>query len=75
MSVFSRITDSGEERGHCKGCKWWQAGHDNLAAEDLTIGLCMQPELTHFSLQVSGNSGCNRFERVEVITEALAAAR
>ena len=30
-------------------------------AEDTTIGLCVQPELIHFSLQVSGHSGCNRF--------------
>jgi hypothetical protein len=51
-----------EERGLCKGCRWWQAEHDGPAAEDAAIGLCMQPELTHFSLQVSGHSGCNRFE-------------
>lgn len=50
-----------EDRGLCKACRWWQAEHDGPAAEDVAIGLCMQPELTHFSLQVSGHSGCNRF--------------
>jgi heat shock protein HslJ len=62
MTESSRITDSGDDRGLCKGCRWWQAEHDGPGAEDATIGLCMQPELTHFSLQVSGHSGCNRFE-------------
>jgi hypothetical protein len=51
-----------EDRGLCKGCRWWQAEHDGPAAEDVAIGLCVHPELTHFSLQVSGHSGCNRFE-------------
>ena len=53
-----------EERGHCKACRWWQAEHDGAGAEDNTVGLCMNEELTHFSLQVSGLSGCNRFVAV-----------
>ena len=53
-----------EERGHCKACRWWQAEHDGEGAEDATLGLCMNEELTHFSLQVSGLSGCNRFDAV-----------
>jgi len=55
-----------EERGHCKACRWWQAEHDGHAQEDAAVGLCMHAELTHFSLQVSGLSGCNRFEPVPV---------
>jgi hypothetical protein len=74
MSDFSRIADSGDERGHCKGCRWWQAEHDGPAAEDTTVGLCMQPELTHFSLQVSGHSGCNRYEAAEIGAGRMAAA-
>lgn len=74
MSDFSRIADSGDERGRCKGCRWWQAEHDSPAAEDMTVGLCMQPELTHFSLQVSGHSGCNRYEAAEVGASRMAGA-
>jgi hypothetical protein len=67
MSEFSRITDTGDDRGLCKGCRWWQAeencpGSGCPEGADHAIGLCMQPELTHFSMQVSGHSGCNRFE-------------
>ncbi len=65
MSEFD-CTSHPEERGHCKACRWWQAEHDGPAAEDAAIGLCMQPELTHFSVQVSGLGGCNRFEAVLV---------
>lgn len=61
-----------DESGHCKGCRWWQAEHDGPLAEDSAIGLCMQPELTHFSLQVAGQCGCNRFEHVEVDAGAYA---
>ncbi len=67
MSPFSKFADSGDEHGHCKGCRWWQAEHDGPAADDATIGLCMQPEMTHFSIQVSGSSGCNRFEHAEEV--------
>jgi len=75
MSDYSRIDDSGDERGLCKGCKHWQAEHDGPAAEDAAVGLCMQPELTHFSLQVTGHSGCNRFEAVHAEAGQYAAAR
>lgn len=64
MAEFNRDTHAHhpeEERGLCKGCRWWQAEHDGPAAEDAAIGLCVHGELTHFSLQVSGHSGCNRF--------------
>ena len=81
MTEFNRqmrAHHSEEERGLCKGCRWWQAEHDGPAAEDATIGLCVQPELTHFSLQVSGHSGCNRFEPIEAAAagqlQAIAAA-
>jgi len=59
MSEFSTITDVGDDRGLCRGCQWWQAEHEGPSHG--TVGLCMHPELTHFSLQVSGHSGCNRF--------------
>jgi hypothetical protein len=62
MSLFDKFNLGGDERGHCKGCRWWQAEADPAASADGVIGLCMQPELTHFSVQVSGNSGCNRYE-------------
>lgn len=59
---FNHIDPNAEDRGFCKGCRWWQAEHDGPQAEDAAVGLCMQPELTHFSLQVTGHSGCNRYE-------------
>jgi hypothetical protein len=59
------MTDNhGQRNGHCAGCQWWQtdtAGHaDGTAAHGL--GLCLHEEIAHFQLQVSGESGCNRFE-------------
>jgi len=69
MAEFDRDTHAhhpDEDRGLCKGCRFWQAEHDGPTAEDVTIGLCVQPELIHFGLQVSGHSGCNRFAPVEV---------
>jgi hypothetical protein len=65
MSEFSRLSNHGDEEGHCKGCRWWQ-GEREIAAEEDAVGLCMHQELTHFSLQVSAHSGCNRFEHAEV---------
>jgi len=67
MSIYSRIAYEGEEQGHCKGCRWWQAEHEDAAQEHEAVGLCMHQELTHFSLQVSGQSGCNRFEAVKIM--------
>jgi hypothetical protein len=58
MSLFRSLMSSDDECGHCKGCRWWQAEQDEA---DAAVGLCMQPELTHFSIQVSAHSGCNRF--------------
>jgi hypothetical protein len=74
MADYSRIDSHGNERGWCKACKWWQAEHDGPQAEDATVGLCMQPELTHFSLQVSGHSGCNRFEPADATAGRMAGA-
>ena len=65
MSIFHEIAETGDECGHCKGCRWWQAEHEESMADASVIGLCMQPELTHFSIQVSGQSGCNRFEHAQ----------
>ena len=51
--------------GHCGHCKWWQ--HDaNGAADHQDIGLCLHDELAHFELEVSGDSGCNRYQPAEV---------
>ena len=50
MSIFHEIAETGDECGHCKGCRWWQAEHEELTADAAVIGLCMQPELTHFSI-------------------------
>jgi|GEM_PF-6531727 len=58
-----------DERGHCLSCRWWQAEHEEAEA---AAGLCMQPELTHFSIQLTAHSGCNRFEpaRAELLATA-----
>jgi hypothetical protein len=63
MSGFQTPLSSADECGHCRGCRWWQAEHEEAEA---AIGLCMHQELTHFSLQVTAHSGCNRFEHAEV---------
>lgn len=68
MSVFRTLTQSGDECGHCKGCRWWQAENEDA---EVAIGLCMQPELTHFSIQVTAHSGCNRFEHAEQLAGAV----
>ena len=75
MSSLSQFADRGEEQGHCKGCRWWQAERDGTVSDDAIIGLCMQPELTHFSVEVSGHCGCNRFEHAAVPAEDLAGVR
>lgn len=64
MSEFSRIDDHADDGGRCKGCRFWAAEHDGAREEDAAVGLCLHAELTHFSLQVSGHSGCNRFAPV-----------
>ena len=60
MSLFRTTLNSDDECGHCKSCRWWQAEHEEEV--DDAVGLCMHQELTHFSLQLSAHSGCNRFE-------------
>lgn len=70
MSEFSRIDDHGDERGLCKGCRFWESEHDGSRADDAAVGICLQAELTHFSLQVSAHSGCNRYAPVYADTAA-----
>jgi hypothetical protein len=70
MNEFSRNDSFAEENGLCRGCRWWQAEADCPGpgcpeGADAVIGLCLHDELTRFSLQVSGHSGCNRFEARE----------
>jgi hypothetical protein len=72
MSEYSRIDDHGDDRGLCRACRHWEAEHEGPAVEDATIGLCLHPELTHFSLQVTGHSGCNRYAPLGVPSEAAA---
>ncbi|HEX4611559.1 MAG TPA: hypothetical protein VH092_25415 [Urbifossiella sp.] len=72
MSEFSQIDGHGDERGLCKSCRYWEAEHDGARAEDAAVGLCLQPELSHFSLQVTGHSGCNRYAPLGVPAEAAA---
>lgn len=54
--------------GHCGACKWWQSDPDAPGHE--ALGLCQQPEVVHFQLQVSDTSGCNRFEHAEALAGA-----
>lgn len=49
------------EHGLCGGCKWWQSDVASELAQHM-VGLCQQPEIVRFQLQVSDDSGCNRFE-------------
>jgi len=49
------------DRDRCGNCRWWQSDHRASGGED-HIGLCLHEELARFQLQVSDDSGCNRFE-------------
>lgn len=48
--------------GPCKACKWWQIEPD-ASEEDQTVGVCIDRALQQYVLRVSGNSGCNRFQK------------
>jgi hypothetical protein len=74
MAEFSTVTETGGDRGQCKACHHWQAEHDGPDAEEMTIGLCMHPELTHFSLEVAGHCGCNRYTAAKKANAELATA-
>ena len=50
----------GTEWGECKDCKWFQV-EPGASVENTTMGLCIEEELQHLRLRVSGNSGCNYF--------------
>ena len=50
--------------GHCGACKHWQS--DPGAVDHDRVGLCEHPEIVRFQLQVSDDSGCNRFEPAEI---------
>lgn len=47
--------------GHCGECRWWQTDANAEAGRDF-VGLCLHEELAHFELQLSAESGCNRFQ-------------
>ncbi len=55
--------------GHCAACRWWQTDPEAEAAHDAP-GLCLHEELVHFNLQVSADSGCNRFHEAAVAVGA-----
>jgi hypothetical protein len=50
------------EWGECHHCKHFQVEPDAEIGGD-TLGHCTHHELEHFQLRVSGESGCNHFER------------
>jgi len=74
MAEYSTLTETAADRGQCKACHHWQAEHDGPGAEEMTIGLCMHPELTHFSLEVAGTCGCNRYTTPKEADAELATA-
>ena len=61
MADLPILTDQCADRCGC--CRWWQS--DRNAHQD-HVGLCLHEELARFQLQVSDDSGCNRFEPAEV---------
>ncbi|MGL6096815.1 MAG: hypothetical protein ACRC7O_13595 [Fimbriiglobus sp.] len=59
--------------GHCGACQWWQTdptAHHAAGA----VGLFLHDEIAHFNLQVSADSGCNRFHEAAVAVEAAVGA-
>jgi hypothetical protein len=46
--------------GNCKGCRYFGSHHPQPSGDETSR--CMQPELTEFELEVSGDSGCNAWE-------------
>ncbi len=73
MGFFSRSTcnDTHDACGHCQDCKWWQ-GEARGTSDRTSLGLCMHAELIHFNLEVSAESGCNRFEPAPALAGAEA---
>lgn len=55
--------------GHCEGCRWWQ----DDPADGHRLGLCLHDEIAHFQLEVSADSGCNRFAPATTAGWAMAA--
>lgn len=51
-----------KEWGQCRDCRWWQIEPES-EIENLTMGMCIDEKLYPFLVRVSGNSGCNRFDR------------
>ncbi|MFP2911768.1 hypothetical protein ACLESD_43445 [Pyxidicoccus sp. 3LFB2] len=46
--------------GNCKGCRYFGSHHPQPGSDEKSR--CMQPELSEFQLEVSGDSGCNAWE-------------
>ncbi len=71
MGLFNRnpTNECSKDVGHCRDCKWWQ-GQASGTSDRVSLGLCMHAELVHFNLEVSGESGCNRFAPAPVLAGA-----
>jgi hypothetical protein len=53
-----------QDWGLCVDCRFWQIETKAIATHQ-TAGVCLQPELRRFRLRVTGNSGCQQFEKGE----------
>lgn len=63
--------DGSCDQGHCKECKWWQGQQgESVSEQRLSLGLCLHAELVRFNVELSGDSGCNRFEPAVVTAAA-----
>jgi len=60
------MTDQNQKKewGLCVDCQNWQIEPKAIATHQ-TAGLCLSPPLRAFRLRVTGNSGCQEFERGE----------
>ena len=52
---------SKENWGVCKECQWWQI-EPSATIEDQTVGECIDDKLKKFSIRITGNGGCSRFQ-------------
>jgi hypothetical protein len=48
--------------GLCVDCRFWQIEPKAIPTHQ-TAGLCLMPALRPFRLRVTGNSGCQEFEK------------
>lgn len=53
---------SDQNWGLCKECEWWQI-EPKASVGNQTMGECIEKKLQPFTLRVSGNGGCSRFQK------------